>query len=113
MGEEKGLIALYMPKKFLAFYDNLQLRLEELSEHSWQCYVLEQPVDYGYGPSYSCERFTACSEQDAKQGAEATIRNRFPKLKKELVWRDLSDISDKEWRDAFKEYFPPEKDATT
>jgi hypothetical protein len=91
-----------MPKRFLAWVDDdIQLRIEQISEGDWRGYVQLRPLQTIFGTIYSSEQFKSVSEEGVKHGAIATVQNRYPAFAQalqKLQWRELSDLSDEQWR---------------
>ena len=80
-------------QKFLAFYHDHELRIEELGEHYWggSCELR--------WPGKRWEVWTDPTLDSAKHSALATARNMLTDLPvlNEVAWRDLSDLTDEKW----------------
>jgi hypothetical protein len=97
------------------FRKGAELRVEQIGPDLWVgaiYYGLFDPDIPGIEPTHQWATFTALSEDAAKNGAIATV-SRLAGTDENGEWRNLSDISDADWKRRLDGYgFPgyPKRD---
>jgi hypothetical protein len=87
-------------RKYLAFYHNHELRVEQLDDPFWgsSCEIVPN-LDWD-------DRTTYLTADSAKSGALIAAQNLLTQYRllheHEIEWRDLSNDSDEIWRDSMQ-----------
>jgi hypothetical protein len=87
-----------MPRqKYLRFYGDLELRVEQIQPHLWGVLVYDPRIQYS-------DAFGARDEETAKEAAIATAFNAsLPFQPPDTNWRNCSVDPDEQWDEKLKE----------